>query len=162
KSTVARVFVKSMGANARTLSGITGTLTSDQFPGAGTLLNLPIEITAPAGQPDRDNPNHSRNFLLPAQWTAAYHNANLVLKAEVKLTGNRAEANLDNNVYKYPDQSQQPLEFKQVTPLRIAYLTFCMLMSPDPKDPNACPRDAPQPTDAINDADALMQKIYPF
>ena len=61
KSTVARVFVTSIGSGARDIvSGISGTLTADGFP--ETLRPFgDLPTIAPAGPPDRNNPRHSLN-----------------------------------------------------------------------------------------------------
>jgi hypothetical protein len=68
KSTAVRVFLKSTGPNAQDItSGITGTLTSDEFPDVRHPMNK--DAIAPAAAPDENNPRHSLNFILPSTWT---------------------------------------------------------------------------------------------
>src|SRR2546423_5691212 len=63
KSTVARVFLRSLGS-ADVTSGISGSLTADGFP--ETLRPFgDLPAIAPAGTPDQNSQRHSLNFLLP-------------------------------------------------------------------------------------------------
>src|SRR2546426_7270503 len=61
KSTVARVFLRSVGSGAQDInSGISGSLTADGFP--ETLRPFgDLPAIAPAGPPDRNNQRHSLN-----------------------------------------------------------------------------------------------------
>src|SRR5260370_19152804 len=69
KSTVARVFLRSLGS-ADITSGISGSLTADGFP--ETLRPFgDLAAIAPAGLPDQSNQRHPLNFLLPPAWTPA-------------------------------------------------------------------------------------------
>src|SRR5260221_11194055 len=69
KSTVARVFLRSLGS-ADITSGISGSLTGDGFP--ETLRPFgDLPAIAPAGTPDQNNQRHSLNFHLPQAWTRA-------------------------------------------------------------------------------------------
>src|SRR5437016_7058470 len=82
KSTVARVFLRSLGS-ADVTSGISGSLTADGFP--ETLRPFgDLPVIAPGGLPDQNNQRHSINFLLPQAWTRV---GDLPVRAAARMNG---------------------------------------------------------------------------
>jgi hypothetical protein len=141
KSTVARVFLRSIGAGARDItSGISGSLTADGLP--ETLRPFgDLSAIAPAGPPDPTNQRHSLNFLLPMAWTRPA--GALQIRAAVKLSSG-------------PEKLQTVSAAFQVAPdwpavFRVFHLEVC---APDADGKRKCAAN-------LGDVSELMQKIYP-
>ncbi|MBI4877677.1 MAG: choice-of-anchor D domain-containing protein [Acidobacteria bacterium] len=98
KSTVVRVFVKQTGWLEQQFLGVKGTLRcfrvgeDTEIPGAPLLLNLQ-GVTAHEN-PDRNNQDHSLNFLIPKEWTQQGWRR---FEAELKPPPDRSEGPLENN-----------------------------------------------------------------
>src|SRR5262249_46468534 len=96
KATVVRVYLKSVGRNAKDISqGITGSLTDDLIGLPRFPLNQPIA----SPKPDPDNPRHSMNFQLPLNYTAA---GTLNLRAKLSLNGGPAREALATARFENP------------------------------------------------------------
>src|SRR5258706_5523099 len=141
KSTVARVFLRSVGTGAGDItSGISGSLTADGF--AETLRPFgDLPPIAPTGPPDQNNQRHSLNFLLPPAWTRPA--GALQVRAAAKLNGG------PDKVLTVSAAFQAPPNWPPV--FRVFHLEIC---APDADNNRLCPAN-------IGDVSALMQKVYP-
>lgn len=119
KSTAVRVFVRQQGNPDTLISGVTVALRgfregNELASSPLRAVNLPIRAQA---EPDRGNPNHSQNFILPEAWTQA---GTLVLQAELRLAPGTVESPSDNNTL------SRPVEFiPAAAELRVSWLPVC-------------------------------------
>lgn len=156
KATAVRVFLQSKGNNAKDItSGISGTLTADEFKTAAPRYANNANAMAPASVPDQNNPRHSMNFTLPAAWTFPSSAASggstpppggmLHLHAKVSLNNGPETEVLQAVTFEQPPT--WPATF------RVRYIEVC---APDQNGVRQC-GNAP-PDDIASD---LMQRLYP-
>ncbi len=112
KRTVARVFVVARGETPLPQPGVECTLKGFrdgvELAGAPTVISPVYPATAPGGQLQRDNTDHSINFELPASWIDA---GRLELRAEVKLTAGQIDPRPENNTFELPPVTFQATAF---------------------------------------------------
>jgi hypothetical protein len=118
KKTVARVFLKVSGSGGAAVGGVTAVLRG--YRGASEMAGSPLRpsngpIAAPVS-PDRNETDHSLNFALPEEWTAA---GTLNLTAEANPTRSVAEESYDNNT------GTAAISFLAGGDLRLAHLRVC-------------------------------------
>ncbi len=121
KATAVRAFVKQEGRPESLVAGIAVALRAfrngEELPGS-PIRPINLAITA-SPNPDRANPDHSQNFILPASWTTA---GPLELRAELRIPSGTPEAPADNNILSrtvefFPAPSPNPT---------IAWLPMCL------------------------------------
>lgn len=156
KATLVRVFPKSVGDNAKSVAGVRGLLSADEFP--GSFLRPMNTATAVTGTPDVDQPSHSFNFLLPKEWTLS---PKLTLNAVISL-GDITESNTENN------KSQSPLVLafpssNATRPVHIDYWDICLTYSEaEVRDPLNIPDGSVAcPTDQADRGDEPLRSILP-
>lgn len=118
KKTVARVFLKASGSGGAAVGGVTAVLRG--YRGASEIAGSPLRpsngpFSAPVS-PDRNETDHSLNFVLPEEWTAA---GTLNLAAEVNPSRSVAEENYENNF------GTAAIAFLAGGDLRLAHLRVC-------------------------------------
>src|SRR5262249_15108843 len=121
KKTLARVFVKSKG---KPITGVTGTLTADAFPGEQAQLlvdDLYYPGVAPGGVPDRKSRAKSLNFVLRSVRTTK-GDIPISLRARAKVKGLRANPDIAPPEGVETVRFGQPVNWNRL--FQVRYLSF--------------------------------------
>lgn len=121
KATAVRAFLRQQGRPENLVTGASIFLRG--FRGGAELAGSPLRaingvITASL-EPDRENPLHSLDFILPADWTLA---GSLELRAELRLAPGTVEGPADNN----NRQLEVRFAAAPVEDYRVAWLPVCI------------------------------------
>ncbi|MDX1984785.1 MAG: choice-of-anchor D domain-containing protein [Bryobacteraceae bacterium] len=121
KATAVRAFLRQQGRPENLVTGASIFLRG--FRGGAELAGSPLRaingvITASL-EPDRENPLHSLDFILPADWTLA---GSLELRAELRLAPGTVEGPADNN----NRQLEVRFAAAPMEDFRVAWLPVCI------------------------------------
>ncbi|MBI4903539.1 MAG: choice-of-anchor D domain-containing protein [Acidobacteria bacterium] len=141
KATLVRVFLKSLGENAKNIGLVTGTLSAAGFNSPVSALNDGVAVAPPRPSPDEQY--HSLNFLLPEEWTKV---RSLDLSATVKFDG-PAEIHTDNNTKRFSISFDPSLDEYLI----VDVFDICF----QGKDGQECP-------EAAYAADAITRSAFPI
>jgi len=147
KPAVVRVFVKFSNTMDATKAGVPltlkGTRSGSELSGSPlSPINAGAALATKA--PDRNNPAHSHDFLIPLAWL---DRGTLTLEATANPGEAVPESNFDSNTL------EQAFTLNQTRVFTVGYFPFCVQF-PGMAAP-ACP------TMAIDNMDGFMRKVYP-
>lgn len=152
KPTMVRVFVSLGDKPAPPTADVTAVLRGSR--GGSPLAGSPLRpkngsITVP-NVAQRDNPDHSLNFILPEAWTQP---GSIRLTAEIDPDHAKQEQRTDNNT------KDIDVSFGESHAFLINYLRVCHTW-PDPSDPSGFRTRCP--SDAITRAHEKLKRLYPI